>query len=41
MDGDITLIDSKEVTEEVVELHVETIVEVAGGKDCRDIVYSS
>ncbi|PWA81822.1 peroxidase 4 [Artemisia annua] len=32
MDGDITLIDSKEVTEEVVELHVETVVEVAGGK---------
>ena len=32
MDGDITLIDSKEVTEEVVEMHVETVVEVAGGK---------
>ena len=32
MDGDITLIDSKEVTEEVKEMHVENVVEVAGGK---------
>lgn len=30
--GDITVIDNKEVTEEVVEMHVESVVEVAGGK---------